>query len=768
MNSREAPSLLVTNETQAATYQLGEAIVDINPLMEHEIWGLADGESEDYYPGLLDQGVFQSFNGMRLNFPLFGTMNVLYYNADWLSEMGYNGPPNTPEVFLETACTAMGQPFSGATASGRLGYQIDVQPSSFSDWALAFGSRLFDYGKGLYNYDSSTVTDAMTFLQDMVNRGCATTTPSEDGIQVDFGRGILLFTIDSTDKIPEYRASVQQEANFNWRIGPLPHTTNLPVTNVSGTGASISQKTPREQLAAWLFLKYLTSSETQAKWVRGTNTLPVRASAAEYLADYFAGSPAYQMTNELLIQSTHEPSVPGYSQVQVLSQAALVDILGGIDAKTSLTEFSDEANRILGEQMALIPKSPDPWVEVDPSGQTITFWHPHQDVPLAILDEIINEFNATNKWGITVVPESKEGYGDIFLNLLPVLGTEESPNLVVGYQHQAAAYQEAGGLLDMTNLVESTKWGMAPEEFEDFYPAIYQQDVFSIFEGARLGFPIQRSTDVLYYNAAWLAELGFDGPPATLDGFKEIACAASQAFSGSTNDNSVGYQFYVDSTRFTSWVYAFGGEIFDEDTNRYLYNGEGVSSVVQFLLDLIESGCAVPITDRLEAQIAFSEGSLLFMVDSSFHIPTVTAFVDDGAKFNWAVAHLPSPEGTPIQHVFGASISIPKSSPEEELASWLFIKYFTNPEVQARWGQGVGYLPIRISAGDYIAENPVYQAAFELLKYGRTAPSVPGHDFVGQEVELALDAILSGLEIVETLDSLNATANQVLAIHLER
>jgi len=768
MNSREAPSLLVTNETQAAVYQLGEAIVDLNPLLKHDVWGLTEGESGDFYPGLIDHGIFQSFNGMRLNFPLYGTMNVLYYNADWLAEMGYNGPPNTPDVFLEAACTAMGQPFSGATATGRIGYQMDVQLPSFSDWSLVFGSRLFDHTDNRYNYDSGTVSDAMTFLQGMVNRGCATTSPSMDGPQVDFGRGTLLFVVDSTDKIPDYRSSVQGEANFNWRIAPLPHTTNLPVTNVSGPGASISQKTPREQLAAWLFLKYFMSPETQAKWVMGTNTLPVRAGAAEYLGDYFTGSPAYQMTTDLLMQSDHEPSVPGYSQVQVLSQGTLATILDGADVAESLAALSSEANQILEEQMALIPESPDPWVEVDPSGQTIAYWHQHHDTNLVVLDNIIREFNATNKWGITIVPESKDGYGDIFLNLLPVLGTDESPNLVVAYQHQAAAYQEVGGIMDMTSLVESTKWGLHPDEFDDFYPAIYRQDSFPIFDGARLGFPIQRSTDVLYYNAAWLSELGFDGPPTTPDEFKEMACAGSTPFSGSTNESSSGYQFYVDSTRFTSWVYAFGGEIFDDDTNRYLFNGEGVSSVVPFMLDLIESGCAVPITDRLEAQIAFSEGSLLFMVDSSFHIPTMTSLVDDVASFDWTVAPLPSRGDTPVQHIFGASISIPESTPEKELASWLFIKYFTSPEVQARWGQGIGYLPVRISAGDYLAGNPVYQTAFELLAFGKAAPSVPGYDFVGQEVELALDAILGGLEVVETLDALNATANQVLAIHLER
>ncbi len=772
MNTQDGPNLMVSNGTQAATYQLGEALIDINPLVDHDIWGLENSEKEDFFSGFYQQGVFPSFGGARLSFPMFGMMNVLYYNVDWLTELGFGDPPDSPETFQDAACAAINQPFSGSTANGRMGYQLELQPSTFADWTFAFGGKLFDHGKAQYNFDNSAITAAMSYLQNLQNRGCATAVPPEQGKQVDFGRGVLLFAIDSTDKIPTDRSNIQGEANFNWRIAPLPHNTSNPVANVLATNASISKTTPEEQLAAWLFIKYFTRPEVQAQWVQATNKLSVRKNTATYLDDYFVSSPAYQMTFDILRHSMYEPPVPGYDLVRVINQGALRAILDGADVTATLAQLTTEANLILDEQMVLIPESPDPWAEIDPSGQTITLWHQHSENRLAVLDEIINEFNITNKWGITLIPENQVSYGDIFLNLLPLLGTEEVPNLVAAYQHHAAAYQLADGLTDINSLVESTTWGIEPQEKDDFYPGIFTQDIFSIFDGARLGFPVQRSTDVLYYNAEWLADLGFNTPPTTPEDFRQMACAVRAPFSKSSAENSLGYQFYVDDTRFSSWVFAFGGNIFDDETNKFTYNNEISVQIVNYLLDLIESGCATPIHDRSEAQTAFSEGATLFMLDSSIHIPTISALVEEKADFDWAVAPIPSTRGVPIQNVFGASISIPASTPERELAAWLFLKYFTTPEVQARWGQVSNYLPVRISAADhldaYFSDHPNYQAAIDLLSYGVAGPSVAGYDFVGQEVELALEAILEGADVDAVLDSLNATANQVLTVHLER
>jgi multiple sugar transport system substrate-binding protein/sn-glycerol 3-phosphate transport system substrate-binding protein len=160
------------------------------------------------------------------------------------------------------------------------------------------------------------------------------------------------------------------------------------------------------------------------------------------------------------------------------------------------------------------------------------------------------------------------------------------------------------------------------------------------------------------------------------------------------------------------------------------------------------------------------------MVDSSLQIPHTMATIEESADFDWAVAPIPHTTEEPRQNSFGASLSIPTSTPEKELAAWLFIKHFTTNEAQAKWAQATNYLPVRVGAGEYLIDTfdniPAYKIAFELLPYSITEPSVPGYDFVRDEIELALAAVLEGTDIAATLNSLNATANLILVIHTER
>ena len=144
------------------------------------------------------------------------------------------------------------------------------------------------------------------------------------------------------------------------------------------------------------------------------------------------------------------------------------------------------------------------WADVDPSGQTVTFWHQHSGSREEALQEIIAHFNDTNEYGITVEGSNQGGYGDIFSKMLNVIGTPDVPNLVVAYQNQSATYQLGDGLVDMNSLVSDPKWGLSEAEQADFFPGFYDADIFPSFDNARLGFPPNRSMEVLYYNIDWL------------------------------------------------------------------------------------------------------------------------------------------------------------------------------------------------------------------------------------------------------------------------
>lgn len=431
------------------------------------------------------------------------------------------------------------------------------------------------------------------------------------------------------------------------------------------------------------------------------------------------------------------------------------------EAVEEATPQVQEAGETMGEEAM-------DWENVDPSGQTITFWYQHSQEREEALQAIIQDFNESNEWGITVEGEYQGGYGDIFNKMLNVLNTPDAPNLVVAYQNQAATYQLADALVDMRPLVQSEKWGLSEQDQEDFFPGFFNADIFPTFDNARLGFPPNRSMEVMYYNSEWLQELGYDGPPTTPDEFKEMACAATQQpFSKAAAEGSMGYELSVDASRFASWTFAFGGDVYDYENNQYSYDNEAAVAAMQFIQDLFDEGCATIVAESYGDQTDFGNGTLLFTVGSSSGLPFYRDAVDAGAGFEWSVGAIPHTTDEPVMNVYGASVSIPKSTPEKELATWLFVKYYTSPEIQARWAKASNYFPVRQSVADelsdYFAQNPAYQKAFDLLKYSKTEPPVPGYDFVRDQVEASMAAIADGADVQETLSDLTGEANDILA-----
>lgn len=416
----------------------------------------------------------------------------------------------------------------------------------------------------------------------------------------------------------------------------------------------------------------------------------------------------------------------------------------------------------------------DAWANVEPASE-IVFWHQHSGDRETELLKVVDEFNSTNEYGITLTAEFAGGYGDIFTKMLPILNTQDVPDLVVGYQNQTATYQLADAMWDLNEIMDHPVWGMPKADQDDFFPGFFAQDVFPSFGNARLALPPNRSMEVLYYNVDWLSELGYDAPPATPEEFKEMACAATETpFSGATVEGSLGYQLSIDASRFASWTFAFGGNVFDYEANQYSYSDPGAVEAMEFLQSVFDAGCATLVTEAYGDQTDFGAGRLLFTVGSSSGLPYYKNSVDEGAGFEWSVAPIPHTTPDPVMNVYGASVGIPKSTPERQLAAWLFLKFYTSPSAQADWVRASNYFPTRASVADeltdYFAENPVYATAFDLLEYGIFEPPVPGYDFVRDESEAVMAAIVDDptLDVPTALANLDEVANSILADQLEQ
>lgn len=427
----------------------------------------------------------------------------------------------------------------------------------------------------------------------------------------------------------------------------------------------------------------------------------------------------------------------------------------------------------------------DPYADVDPSGQTIVFWHQHSGAREEELIRIIDTFNETNEFGITVEAINQGGYGEIFQRVTTNIAagnSDDLPELVVAYGNQSATYDVAGDIVDINLFLNSPTWGLEQEEIDDFFASFLAADIIATSDNARLGFPPNRSMEVMYYNSDWLAELAeagaisFDGPPTTPEQFREAACAATEnPFSGATGDTpAIGYQLSYDASRLASWTFAFGGDIFDYEAGEYNYDSEEAIAAMEFLQGLAEDGCAGEIFERFGDQANFGNGTTLFTVGSSSGLPFYRSAVESGSNHAWSVGPVPYVTEEPTMNIYGASVSIPASTPEQELAAWIFMKYYTSPEVQSDWARASNYFPVRASVAEgldeYFAENEAYATAFELLQFGTTEPQVPGYDPVRVAAAETMAAIFTGTDdrpVAEIMAELNEFANEELELALE-
>ena len=57
LNTPDVPDVVVGYQNQVATYQLADAMFDMNELIDHPTYGLTKEEQEDFFPGFFAQDV---------------------------------------------------------------------------------------------------------------------------------------------------------------------------------------------------------------------------------------------------------------------------------------------------------------------------------------------------------------------------------------------------------------------------------------------------------------------------------------------------------------------------------------------------------------------------------------------------------------------------------------------------------------------------------------------------------------------------------------
>jgi ABC-type glycerol-3-phosphate transport system substrate-binding protein len=405
---------------------------------------------------------------------------------------------------------------------------------------------------------------------------------------------------------------------------------------------------------------------------------------------------------------------------------------------------------------------------LDPTGAQVTLWHAFTKVEEQTLLALISEFNAQNRWGITVKPEYGGHYHDLHKKTLAAIAFGTPPEMTFTHRSRVAEYAQADVIQSLDDYIANEKYGLTEEKLQDYFPAFLAGDRYPALDDELLSLSPGLGMEVMYYNVDMLNELGYENPPATWDEFKAMCMDATQDIDGDGVNDTFGYAVSPNSSTFAGWVWSRGGELLSKDGQSVMFQEQGLEALT-LLRDLMDNSYVYQAVVEDGDRSDFSQGKVLFIFDSLDGLRYYSAAIEEETikpEFEWSIAPFPHEAAKPIVSMYGPTLCVFKTTPPKKLAGWLFIKWFTEPEQAARWAIAANYFPVRKSAIEtemmkaYFKENPLYEKALSFpsttlrrgsgqgsghrLEYARTEPAIADWQGIQDALYKAIAGVASG------------------------
>jgi sn-glycerol 3-phosphate transport system substrate-binding protein len=363
-NPSSRPVLVQFPEYTLQSFAQSDTLVPIEACIESS--GFDTGE---FIPRALEAYTWQ---GIQWAMPFNVSNPVLYYIKPTFEAAGLD-PEQTP-ITLEELRAASEQIVESGAAT--YGWVLDSGADSGGGWFLEqwfgrAGQPFADNGNGrdapateVY-IDSETGVELLTFVQEMIDDSLAVSVgdntsgtdvffklidPAEDGAMTIATSASLGGVIDAIGG-----GLAPGLTTDDVGVGPMPGPSDTPAVQVGGASLWISRdKTPEETSAAWDFISYLVSAQSQSEWASATGYVPIRSDALDLdpVATTYAEDPRFRVAYDQLIGSVEgsaslAPVLGPQREVRVATANATAAIFGGADVATALGDATDQANALI-------------------------------------------------------------------------------------------------------------------------------------------------------------------------------------------------------------------------------------------------------------------------------------------------------------------------------------------------------------------------------------------------------------------------------------
>lgn len=340
----------------------------------------------------------------------------------------------------------------------------------------------------------------------------------------------------------------------------------------------------------------------------------------------------------------------------------------------------------------------------------------------------VEEFNATNPYGITVVEVYQGGYVDTLAKTMQAIAAGTNPELVVLERAAGVPVLASQGVLaDMMPFAERDGFDL------NNFPEVLLG--YSFYEGKLISLPYIRSTPLFFYNKALFREAGYETAPTTIEELKEAAKKITKVAPNGEVE-VYGFEMLNDPAWFVqNMLYQLGSNMLSEDGMSVPALEDGTMlKVLSAWREWVDEGwCAAPVVTSAESVMKdlFNQGKIASYFASSGGMTNILRNAE-AVGIEVGVAFLPTWD-IPAAPTGGGNIAIIQRNKNDQqiAAAWEFVKFLMSDEQVASNAAKTGYLPVTYSSvqTDIIqkqwAERPEYKVAFDQLEIAQELPFSP-------------------------------------------
>jgi sn-glycerol 3-phosphate transport system substrate-binding protein len=311
----DPPDLVLLDSPFVALFAKDGILVSLDDFAADPDIGL---DMESFYQGLVADGYYQE---SLYALPMMRSTPLLYYNADMFEAAGL--PDRVPETWDEfkefcDALTIMdgdvptqqGVSFTMGTTSAHWYFQAAI---------YAFGGEVSDADFNIYLTDPEAMAAAQLWQDIVFEYGTGKAGIDEGGSHGDFLNHRVGMAFGSTGSM----GSLLENADFRLGAGMIPEQERRMVP-VGGSVIAMTSNDEERQKAAWEFMKFVVSPESNAYIVENTGYLPTSPAAleTETLVEYFEQYPERAIALEQLDYARPQASVISLATgTEILRQA---------------------------------------------------------------------------------------------------------------------------------------------------------------------------------------------------------------------------------------------------------------------------------------------------------------------------------------------------------------------------------------------------------------------------------------------------------------